>query len=90
MHIKFLGTKAMAIIFYIIRQAFAQSDPGVRSLDRRPYCSVCKCNSHFTRGCPVRFAGPALREDDSLVNSLLTTREEEPEGQRGLLGKLWQ
>ena len=81
---------AMAIIFYIIRQAFAQSDPGVRSLDRRPYCSVCKCNSHFTRGCSVRFAGPALREDDSLVNSLLTTREEEPEGQRGLLGKLWQ
>ena len=51
---------------------------------------VCKCSSHFTRGCPVRFAGPALREDDSLVNALLTTREEEPEGQRGLLERLWQ
>ena len=31
-----------------------------------------------------------LWEDDSLVNALLTTREEEPEGQRGLLERLWQ
>ena len=47
-------------------------------------------NKARNRGCPVRFAGPALREDDSLVNALLTTREEEPEGQRGLLERLWQ
>ena len=31
-----------------------------------------------------------MREDDALVDGLLTTREEEPEGQRGLLERLWQ
>ena len=80
----------MVKLIFIYRQAFAQSDPGVRSLDRRPYCTVCKNNNHYTRGCPVRIAGPAMREDDALVAAFLTTRAEEPEGQRGLLEKLGQ
>jgi len=67
-----------------------QSDPGVRSLDRRPYCSRCKTEDHFTRGCKARFSGPVGREDDVLVASFMTTREEEPEEQRGLLHSLWQ
>ena len=67
-----------------------QSDPGVRSLDRRPYCSLCKSEEHYTRGCKARFSGPAGREDTVLVASFLTSREEEPEEQRGLLDTLWQ
>ena len=67
-----------------------QSDPGVRSLDRRPYCSLCKTEEHYTRGCNARFSGPAGREDAVLVASFLTGREEEPEEQRGLLDTLWQ
>ena len=69
-----IDRKHWTIYFSFPRQAFALSDPGVHSLDRRPYCSVCKNNSHFTRGCTVRFAGPSLREDDSLVETFLTTR----------------
>ena len=68
----------------------AQSDPGVRSLDRRPFCSQCKTSEHFTRGCPVRFAGPFGCEDDVLVESFFTEREYEPEEQRELLNTLWQ
>ena len=68
-----------------------QSDPGVRSLDRRPHCSICKtAEDHFTRGCKARFSGPAGREDIVLVASFMTAREEEPEEQRGLLHSLWQ
>ena len=76
--------------FSYCRLASAQSDPGVRSLDRRPFCSQCKTNDHFTRSCPVRFAGPVGREDDVIVQSFLTKREDEPEDQRGLLNTLWQ
>ena len=47
-------------------------------------------NDHFTRSCPVRFAGPVGREDDVIVQSFLTKREDEPEEQRGLLNTLWQ
>ena len=32
-----------------------QSDPGIRSLDRKPFCSVCRNDNHFTRGCKVRW-----------------------------------
>ena len=71
------------------RLACAQSDAGVRSYDRRPFCSQCKTSEHFTRSCPVRIAGPFGLEDDSLVAALLSTREEEPEEQRGLLKTLW-
>ena len=74
----------------ICRLASAQSDPGTRSLDRRPYCSQCKTSEHFTRGCPVRFAGPVGREDDVLVQSFFIKREDEPAEQRGLLSTLWQ
>ena len=77
-------------IFPICRQATVQSDPGVRSLDRKPYCSLCKSEEHFTRGCKARFPGPAGREDAVLVDSFLTSRQDEPEEQRGLLNTLWQ
>ena len=82
--------KGKSITFPYCRLASAQSDPGVRSLDRRPFCSQCKTSEHFTRGCPVRFAGPFGCEDDVLVESFLTKREYEPEEQRGLLNTLWQ
>jgi len=38
----------------IKKLAFVQSDPGIRSLDRKPFCSVCRNDNHFTRGCKVR------------------------------------
>ena len=75
--------------FFFSRLACAQSDPGVRSYDRRPFCSQCKTSDHYTRSCPARFSGPLGREDDVIVASLLTTKEEEPEEQRGLVNTLW-
>merc|ERR1712228_691113 len=68
----------------MFRLAFVQSDPGIRSLDRKPFCSVCRNDNHFTRGCKVRFPGPSGREDDVLVSGFLTTREEEPTEQINL------
>ena len=67
----------------------AQADYGVRSLDRKPWCSVCKVETHYTRSCHKRYYGPMLREDDALVQYFLTTKEEEPEEQKDLLKSLW-
>ena len=44
---------------------------------------------HGPKSSLARFSGPFGREDDVIVASLLTTKEEEPEEQRGLVNTLW-
>ena len=74
---------------YIIRHKWAAGDPGVRSLDRQPWCSNCKSPDHFTRSCRVGVLGPMGREIQVMVMSLLCSPENEPESQKGLLDTLW-
>ena len=70
------------------RHKYAAGDPGVRKFDRRPWCSHCKDDTHFTHGCVVRKMGPHLREDDFAVNSFFCTEETEPAEQKDLLEDL--
>ena len=73
------------------RHTSAASDPGLRSLDRKPWCSFCKKESHSTRGCKRRFLGPHGSEDDALVeNFMLEKNEPEPENQIALYESLWK
>ena len=71
------------------RHKWAAGDPGVRQFDRRPWCSTCNCDSHFTHSCPVRKYGPILREDDSAVEEFFCEPENEPEDQRDILEQLF-
>ena len=59
-------------------------------IKNRPYCSTCEKNTHFTRSCPVRFSGPVGREDDFLVASFFTTKEDQSPKQLELLHVLWE
>ena len=66
------------------RHGYASSNPSVRALDRRPWCSSCKVDTHFTRGCKKRFEGPHQQEDDALVDSFLCSKEGQPENQKDI------
>ena len=71
------------------RHSAAASDPGLRSLDRRPWCSFCKEEGHTTRRCKKRFLGPHGSEDDQLVEIfILEKNQPEPEDQVALYESL--
>ena len=72
------------------RHKWTASDPGIRSLDRMPWCSVCETDQHWTRGCGLRFQGPAGMEDDELIKSFFCTKETEPDNQKDLITNMWQ
>ena len=71
-----------------VRHGFASSDPSIRALDRRPWCSTCNVDAHWTRGCKVRYKGPHDKEDESLVSSFFCTTATEPDDQKNLLDNL--
>ena len=71
------------------RHKWAASDPGVRSLDRMPWCSVCRTDQHWTRGCTVRKLGPAGLEDEVLIQSFFCSKDCEPADQQNLITNLW-
>lgn len=77
------------VVWWCIRHKWAAGDPGVRSLDRQPWCSICNSTVHFTRGCKAKLLGPMGRELDVMVMELLCTSDNEPECQKGLLDNLW-
>ena len=70
------------------RHKWGASDDGVRSFDRRPWCSFCMSDQHWTHGCKARVCGPHGLEDDAIVNSFFCDEFDEPDDQKDLLDKL--
>ena len=70
------------------RHKWGATDDGVRSFDRRPWCSFCSTDKHWTHGCKARMFGPHGLEDDAIVQSFMCDELEEPEDQKNLLDKL--
>ena len=42
-------------------------DPGVRSLDRQPWCSICLCHDQEMQGQCVGAHGEGKRSDDTVT-----------------------
>ena len=70
------------------RHKWGATDDGVRSFDRRPWCSFCSTDSHWSHGCKAKVFGPHGLEDDAIVNGFFCEEFEEPEDQRNLLDRL--
>ena len=72
-----------------LRHKWAAGDPAVRKYDRRPWCTACKCDSHYTHSCKAGQYGPMSMQDDSLINFFFCTEDTEPEEQRDILEQLF-
>jgi len=78
-----------------LRRDWASGDPLLRKFDRKPKCTRCQEDGHWTRGCPSKKTREECEEedeernDDLVVSSLiLQNNEEEPHDQITLMEQL--
>ena len=72
----------------VFTHKWADSDPVIRSFDRKPHCARCG-GSHWTVSCPSK-AQTLFSGDDALVQMFLIDEgETEPEDQVKLLDRVY-